>query len=77
MFVLFKYYRKEFLRAGRASDGSLIPGRGESVFPVASVSRPAVGPTQTPVECVWEVVSPRPKDIRGVTLTNHPHLVPR
>jgi hypothetical protein len=26
------------------------PGRGERIFPLASVSRPALGPTQPPVQ---------------------------
>jgi hypothetical protein len=29
-----------------------IPGRGERIFPLASVSRPALGPTQPPVQWV-------------------------
>jgi hypothetical protein len=33
---------------GRGDRGS-IPGRGKRVYPVASVSRPAVGPTQPPI----------------------------
>jgi hypothetical protein len=50
----------------RLHDRGTIAGRGRSVF---SVSRPALGPTQPPVQCV--------KHGRGVTLTTHPHLVPR
>jgi hypothetical protein len=30
----------------------LTPGRGESIFPLSSVSRPALGPTQPPVQWV-------------------------
>jgi hypothetical protein len=41
------------------------------------VSRPALGPTQTPVQWVPGVLSPGIKRGRGVTLTTHPHLVPR
>jgi len=52
--------------------GVLIPGRGERVFPLASVPRPALGPTQPPVQWV-----PGVKRGRGVTLTTHPHLVLR
>jgi hypothetical protein len=40
------------LRAGRLDDGGSIPGRGERIFPVASVSRPALGSTQPPVQWV-------------------------
>jgi hypothetical protein len=33
-------------------DWDSIPGRGKRFFPVASVSRPALGPTQPPVQWV-------------------------
>jgi hypothetical protein len=36
-----------------------------------------VGPTQPPIQWVPGVLSPRVKRGRGVTLTTHPHLVPR
>jgi hypothetical protein len=45
-------------------------------FFITSVSRPALGSTQTPVQFVPGVLSPGVKRRRGVTLTNHPHLVP-
>jgi hypothetical protein len=37
----------------------------------AFVSRPALGPTQPPVQWVPEVLSPGVKGGRGVTLTTH------
>jgi hypothetical protein len=46
-------------------------------FPLTSVSRPALGPTQPPVQQVLGVVSPGVKRGLGVTLTIHPHLEPR
>jgi hypothetical protein len=41
------------------------------------VSRPALGPTQPPVQWVLGVLSPGVKRGRGMTLTTHPHPVPR
>jgi hypothetical protein len=49
----------------------------QEIFPLASVSKPALGNTQPPVQCVLGVLSPGVKRGRGVTLTTHPHLVPR
>jgi hypothetical protein len=40
------------LRAGRPGDRGSIAGEGERIFPLASVSRPALGPTQPPVQWV-------------------------
>jgi hypothetical protein len=51
--------------------------QGQMIFPLASVSRPALGPTQPPVQWVPGVLSPGLKCGRGVTLTTHPHLVSR
>jgi hypothetical protein len=45
------------LRAGRPGDTSSIPGRGEIIVPLASVSRPALGPTQLPMQWVPGVLS--------------------
>jgi hypothetical protein len=50
---------------------------GTKDFPVTSVSRPALGPTQPPVQWIPVILSPGAKRGRGVTLTTHPHLVPR
>jgi hypothetical protein len=44
---------------------------------LAPASRPALGPTQPPIQWVPGVLSPGAKRGRGVTLTAHPHLVPR
>jgi hypothetical protein len=41
------------------------------IFPLASVSRPALGPTQPPLQWVPGVISPGVKRGRGVTLTAH------
>jgi hypothetical protein len=47
------------------------------IFPVFSVSRPALGSTQPPDRWVPWVLFPGLKRNRVVTLTTHPHLVPR
>jgi hypothetical protein len=57
-------------------DWGSIPGGGQRIFPPSSVSRPALRPTQPPVQWVLGVL-PRGKARPGVTLTIHPHLVPR
>jgi hypothetical protein len=41
-----------WLWAGRPGDRGSIPDRGERIFPLASVSRPALGPTQPPAQWV-------------------------
>jgi hypothetical protein len=48
------------------------PTGAEDFFPLTSASRPALGPTQPPVQWV-----PGVKGGRGVMLTTHPLLVPR
>jgi hypothetical protein len=47
------------------------------IFPPASVSRPALRPTQPPIQWVPGALSPGVKRGQGVTLTTHPHLLPR
>jgi hypothetical protein len=63
-----------WLRAGRLG---FDPWQGQGIFLLAPASRPALRPTQPPIQWVLEVLSPGVKRGRGVTLTNHPHLVPR
>jgi hypothetical protein len=50
---------------------------GAKDFFLYPVSRPALGPTQPPVQWVPGVLSPGVKRGQGVILTTHPHLVPR
>jgi hypothetical protein len=66
-----------WLQTGRPGDLGSIPGRGERIFPLSSVSRPALGLTQPPIQWVPGVLSPGLKRSRGMTQTTHPHLVPR
>jgi hypothetical protein len=47
-------------------------GKLSDPFPTGFVSRPALGPTQTPVQWVPRVLSPGVKSCRGVMLTTHP-----
>jgi hypothetical protein len=61
----------------KTGDRGSIPGRGERIFPLASVSRPALGSMQPPVQWLPGVLSPGLKRGQGVTLTTHFHLVPR
>jgi hypothetical protein len=49
----------------------------QEIFSLMYVPRPALGPTQPPVERVLGILSPGVKGGLGVTLTTHPHLVPR
>jgi hypothetical protein len=48
------------------------PAEAKGFFPLASVSRPALGHTQPLVQWVPGVLSPGLKRGRGVTLTTHP-----
>jgi hypothetical protein len=65
-----------WLPAGGPGDRGSISGGGERIFLVASVSRPSLGPTQSPLQWILVVISPGLKRGRGVTLTSRPHLVP-
>jgi hypothetical protein len=47
------------------------------IFPLAYMSRPVLRPTQLPTQRVPGILFPGVKLGRGVTLTIHPHLVPR
>jgi hypothetical protein len=60
---------------GRPGHRVSIPGRGRRIFLITSVPRPALWPTQPPVQWVTGVLSPRLKCGRGVTLTTQLHLV--
>jgi hypothetical protein len=53
------------------------PGQRQEIFPLSSVSRPALGLTQSPVQWVPEILSPGVKRGRDVTLTTHPNLLPK
>ena len=61
------------MATGYGLDGPGIESRWGRVFP--HLSRPALGPTQPPVQWVPSL-SRRVKSCRGVTLTPHPLLVP-
>jgi hypothetical protein len=54
---------------------SFDPRQGQEIFPVTSMSIPALGSTQPPVQWVLGILSPGVKGGRGVTLITHPHLV--
>jgi hypothetical protein len=58
--------------AGRPGDRGSIPGIGERIFPVASVSIQALGLTQPAVQWVPGVLFQGLKRGRGVTMTTYP-----
>jgi hypothetical protein len=66
---IFVYLLHKCILIGRSG---FDPRQGQRIFLLASVFRPALGPTQPPIQWV-----PGVKRGRGVTLTTHPHLVPR
>jgi hypothetical protein len=53
------------------------PLQGQRIFPLTSESRLALGPTQPPIQWIPVFLSLGVKHGQGVTLTTHPHLVPR
>jgi hypothetical protein len=63
-----------WLRARRPDYRGSIPGSGERIFSLASVSRPALG---RPVQWVPGVLFPGLKRGWSMTLITHTHLVPR
>jgi hypothetical protein len=55
----------------------LYPWQKRKIFPLTSVSNPALGSTQPPVQWAPGVLSPGLNRGPVVTLTTHPHLVPK
>jgi hypothetical protein len=53
------------------------PKQGQRIFLLTSASRPALGSTQPPTQCIPAVFSPGTKRGQGVTLITHPRLLPR
>jgi hypothetical protein len=76
-FRLFKSSTKQNVNRVAQSVSRFDPRQRQRIFPPASVFRSVLGPTQSPVQWVPGVLSPGLKRGRGVTLTTHPHLVPR
>jgi hypothetical protein len=83
----YHYYYNKF--RSRVSSGSIVSDyglddraigvrspQGQRIFPLASVSRPALGPTQPPVRWVPGVLSPG-QSAAGRDADHSPHLVPR
>jgi hypothetical protein len=54
---LNEMYNTSLLRTGRPGDRDSILGQRQRIFPLVSVSSPAVRPTQPPVQCLLGVLS--------------------
>jgi hypothetical protein len=67
----YTYLLHELIRGWQGFDS-----RQQIIFPLASASRPALGPTQPPIQRVQSVLSPGRKCGRGAKLTTHPQIVP-
>jgi hypothetical protein len=74
--VMHKYLIGLFLQPRTIGRSRFDPRQGQ-IFLLAPASRPALGPTQPPIQWVPGVLAPGVKQGRRVTLTTHPHLVPR
>jgi hypothetical protein len=72
--VDFPFQYSVWLRTGRTG---FDPRQRQTIFPLTSASRPALGPTQPPIQWVPGALSPGVKRGRDVMLTAHPLLVPR
>jgi hypothetical protein len=62
---------------GRTGDRGSIPGKAKRIFPVASVSRPALESTQPPVQWVPGGPFPAGRARPGRDADHSPHLVPK
>ena len=73
---IFRIYYGPGSSVGTATDYGLdVPGLNPGGDEIFRPSRPALGPTQPPVQ--WVLVFPGVKCGRGVLLTTHPLLVSR
>jgi hypothetical protein len=66
-----------WLRAGRSGDRDLDSRQRRKDFSSSLCVQTGSGATKPPVQWVPGVLSPGLKRGRGMTLTTHPHLVPR